>query len=418
MKSKKILKIISIILLSVIIFSFITSNIYAKKFSIEKADLYSKGYCKSLLKNTPTGGTIKVAKVFYKSDGIEYPAYCLNVELDGVGKVDGYTVTVDKVVDNELVRNVMINGYPYKSFESMGVEDVDEAFTATKMAVYCVLYDYDKDNYKKFEAIGEAGERTLKAMKKIVETARNSKGKYEEPNIGIEEIDKKWSVDEKDKEYISRKFKAVSTVDINEFDLNLDETKIEGIKITDLENNEKRNFKNNTEFKILVPIKELKEKGCFKININGSIETKPILYGKAPNSSVQNYALAGLRYETTIENKEVDYPENDTTIVVEKISYETNESLKGAIFNVYNENKELLYKDLEVDENGLVTIENVIPGKYYIEEIKSPDGYEKKDELVEVDINYGEKKMISITNNKIKITTKIDTDNKLPKTGF
>lgn len=418
MKSKKILKIISIILLSVIIFSFITSNIYAKKFSIEKADLYSKGYCKSLLINAPTGGTIKVAKVFYKSDGIEYPAYCLNVELDGVGKVDGYTVTVDKVVDNELVRNVMINGYPYKSFESMGVKDVDEAFTATKMAVYCVLYDYDKDNYKKFEAIGEAGERTLKAMKKIVETARNSKGKYEEPNIGIEEIDKKWSVDEKDKEYISRKFKAVSTVDINEFDLNLDETKIEGIKITDLENNEKRNFKNNTEFKILVPIKELKENGCFKININGSIETKPILYGKAPNSSVQNYALAGLSYETTIENKEVDYPENDTTIVVEKISYETNESLKGAIFNVYNENKELLYKDLEVDENGLVTIENVIPGKYYIEEIKSPDGYEKKDELVEVDINYGEKKMISITNNKIKITTKIDTDNKLPKTGF
>ena len=418
MKKKNIFKITSITILLSIVLSFISSNIYAKTFSIDKAELYSKGYCKSLLINAPTGGTIKVAKVFYKSNGIEYPAYCLNVELDGVGTVEGYSVTVDSVVDNELVRKVIINGYPYKSLESMGVKDVDEAFTATKMAVYCVLYDYDLDYEKKFEAIGEAGKRTLNAMKKIVDTARSSKDVYEEPNISIEELDEKWSIDEKDKTYISKKFKAISTVNINKFKLQLEDYKIDGIKITDLENNEKSEFKNGTEFKILIPIEELKEEGSFKIKIDGSVETKPILYGKAPNSTVQNYALAGISYETTIENKEVSYPENDTTIIVEKISYETSETLNGAIFNIYDENKNILYENLEVDENGLITLENVIPGKYYIEEIKSPDGYEKEDELVEVSINYGEKKMISITNSKIKITTKIETDIKLPKTGF
>ena len=132
MKNKIIIKIIAIIILFTTILCFINNNLYAKEFSIEKADLYSKGKCKSLLINIPTGGTIVVTKVFYKNNGKEYPAYCLNKKLDGVGEVDDYSVTIDKMIDNQLVRRVIINGYPYKSLESLGVKDVDEAFTATK----------------------------------------------------------------------------------------------------------------------------------------------------------------------------------------------------------------------------------------------------------------------------------------------
>lgn len=416
MHNRKIIKFISVLLLITSILCFINNNLYAKEFSIEKANLYSKGNCKSLLINIPTGGTIVVAKVFYKNDGKEYPAYCLNKELDGVGKVEGYSVTIDKVVDNELVRKVIINGYPYKSLETLGVKDIDEAYTATKMAVYCILYDYDID--KKFKPIGEAGKRTLNAIRKIVDTAKSSNETYKEPNITIEEVDKKWNVDKIDKKYISKSFKIESDININKVNLKLDGTNITGIKITDLSNKENVIFKNNVRFKVLIPIDKLESEGEFNILVDANLDTKPVLYGKAPNSTLQDYALAGVSYEITTKNSKIDYPKNPTTVTIEKISYETNEKLDGAIFNIYDEDKNLIYENMEVDENGLFTIDSIIPGKYYIDEIKSPEGYLKNDNLIEFEINYGEEKLISITNNKINITTREVSEKKLPKTGF
>lgn len=416
MHNRKIIKFISVLLLITSILCFINNNLYAKEFSIEKANLYSKGNCKSLLINIPTGGTIVVAKVFYKNDGKEYPAYCLNKELDGVGKVEGYSVTIDKVVDNELVRKVIINGYPYKSLETLGVKDIDEAYTATKMAVYCILYDYDID--KKFKPIGEAGKRTLNAIRKIVDTAKSSNETYKEPNITIEEVDKKWNVDKIDKKYISKSFKIESDININKVNLKLDGTNITGIKITDLSNKENVIFKNNVRFKVLIPIDKLESEGEFNILVDANLDTKPVLYGKAPNSTLQDYALAGVSYEITTKNSKIDYPKNPTTVTIEKISYETNEKLDGAIFNIYDEDKNLIYENMEVDENGLFTIDSIIPGKYYIDEIKSPEGYLKNDNLIEFEINYGEEKLISITNNKINITTREVTEKRLPKTGF
>lgn len=416
MHNRKIIKFISVLLLITSILCFINNNLYAKEFSIEKANLYSKGNCKSLLINIPTGGTIVVAKVFYKNDGKEYPAYCLNKELDGVGKVEGYSVTIDKVVDNELVRKVIINGYPYKSLETLGVKDIDEAYTATKMAVYCILYDYDID--KKFKPIGEAGKRTLNAIRKIVDTAKSSNETYKEPNITIEEVDKKWNVDKIDKKYISKSFKIESDININKVNLKLDGTNITGIKITDLSNKENVIFKNNVRFKVLIPIDKLESEGEFNILVDANLDTKPVLYGKAPNSTLQDYALAGVSYEITTKNSKIDYPKNPTTVTIEKISYETNNKLDGAIFNVYDKNKDIIYENITVDENGLVTIEGILPGKYYIEEIKAPEGYEKNEKLIEFNIEYGEEKLISITNNKINITTREVSEKKLPKTGF
>lgn len=416
MHNRKIIKFISVLLLITSILCFINNNLYAKEFSIEKADLYSKGKCKSLLINIPTGGTIVVTKVFYKNNGKEYPAYCLNKKLDGVGEVDDYSVTIDKMIDNQLVRRVIINGYPYKSLESLGVKDVDEAFTATKMAVYCILYDYNID--KKFKPIGEAGKRTLNAIKQIVSKAKSSNETYKDPNIEIKSIDEKWNIDEIDKNYISKKFKIESDIDINEINLKIEKSNIDSIKITNLNNKEKTVLENNTEFKVLIPIDKLDKEGDFILNVDASIDTKPILYGKAPNSNLQDYALAGVSYEITIKNSKITYPKNLTTVTIEKISYETNEKLEGAIFNIYDENKKLVYENMKVDENGLFTIEGIVPGKYFIEEIKSPEGYLKNDKLVEFEINFGEEKLISISNNKIKITTRKVTEKRLPKTGF
>ncbi len=400
MKIKKIIRLVAILLLTITIINVLRLDVEARTFSVDKADLYSKGVCKSLLKNKETGGTIKVTKVYYKNGGKEYPAYCLNRDLDGVEKGDGYTVTVSKLVDNELVRNVIINGYPYKSLESLGVNSVDEAFVATKMSVYTVLYDYPDD---KFVAIGDAGKRTLAAMKKILKAAKSSKSSQLDATIDFEEESTTWEVDKKDKQYLSKNFKVKSDAEVSEFSLKIEDNTIDGIKITDIENNEKSTFKNTDEFKILIPISEIKEEGKFKIKIDANVETKPILYGKAPNSKVQNYALTGISYEVGINEKEAEYPKNGTTIIVEKIDGETGDYLSNATFNIYDENKKLIYANIKTDENGLITINNVFPGKYYIEEVKAPDCYEKLNNLTEFTVSYNEELTVTIENNRIKL---------------
>ncbi len=57
----------------------------------------------------------------------------------------------------------IINGYPYKTIKELGVENKEEAFTATKQAIYCYIHGNNPEDYG---AIGSAGQRTLNAMKK------------------------------------------------------------------------------------------------------------------------------------------------------------------------------------------------------------------------------------------------------------
>ena len=85
------------------------------------------------------------------------------------------------------------------------------------------------------------------------------------------------------------------------------------IKLTDENNNEKEEFSQNEKFKVLVPIKQAKEKQEFNISVQTKVETKPILYGRAPDSSYQDYALTGVTYEDGTGNAKDEYIKNKTT---------------------------------------------------------------------------------------------------------
>ena len=53
----------------------------------------------------------------------------------------------------------------------------------------------------------------------------------------------------------------------------------------------------NETFKILVPIKNMIEDRIIKIDIETKIETNPILYGRATNSNLQDYAVTASTYD-------------------------------------------------------------------------------------------------------------------------
>ena len=61
--------------------------------------IYTKGYFKRIIRNN--GIVIKTAHAVYEENGIEYPVYCLNRELHGVG-------------DYTMCYTIIFN-YPFKS---------------------------------------------------------------------------------------------------------------------------------------------------------------------------------------------------------------------------------------------------------------------------------------------------------------
>ena len=196
MKIKQKNKIIAIILVAITL--IMTFNISFAA-NLSSANLYSKGDCGNLLKYK--GVTVLTTMVVYSNEGVEYPAYCMDKSLPGVGESGSYSVSINGLVSNALVWRAITNGYPYKTPTELGCANAKEAFTATKQAVYCMLYG---NNVNDYTAIGEAGVRTLNALKTIVAKANTSTESKPSANIQITENSTYWNIDTANKKYVSK----------------------------------------------------------------------------------------------------------------------------------------------------------------------------------------------------------------------
>ena len=161
--------------------------------------IYTKGYFDRIIKKDEI--IVKTAHAVYQENGKEYPVYCLDRELHGVGDyIATYDVTNQgKLTDLGLWR-VIINGYPYKTPEQLGASDEQEAYTATKQAIYCYIYQTRLEQYS---AINDAGVRVINAMTTILENAKKSTEDFNNTNIETFQSEK-WEVDEIDDKYISK----------------------------------------------------------------------------------------------------------------------------------------------------------------------------------------------------------------------
>ena len=427
---KKVMIIITlIILLGSIIFP--KSSIAAGN----TVELYATHRYGNLLERN--GVDLTCIYIVYEKDGIEYPSYCLNLELDGATEDFSYSVNTDNLITDMEIWRTVINGYPYKSLEELGCETKEEAYLATRQAVYCAVYDRDPNSYKALG--GQAGERTLNALKQIVNAARTGTETKPSSTLNISSNNAKWEIDNIDKNYLSKEFTVTATAGIKDYAVNLSGTTIEGTKITDVNNVEKNIFSSNEKFKILIPITNIDKDGNFSINVNGKVATKPVIFGLSPSSNLQNTALTGSIYEDGAGTKTEYYFQNQTKIVIQKQNQDTKNPLKGVKFELLNENKEVIYADLTTNEEGIIVIENLLPGKYYIHETETLEGYEVYEKLIEVDTKLNEEIEVTVNNlysqdiPKIeKINTELEVEQvksdieinqyketiKLPKTGI
>ena len=367
--------------------------------NLDTANIQSVADCGQLLKYR--GSIVITYYAEYNDNGVTYPAYCLDKTKTGVSATNpSYTVSVENAISDVKLWRILINGYPYKTIEELGVANREEAFTATKQAVYTYIHGNQLSDY---EPIGEAGVRTLNALHKIVNDANNSTEMQISNRVDINRLQEHWEQDSIDLNYVSKKYNVSSNATINNYKVKVTDDKgqiIEDLKITDENNNEKQEFAPNETFKILVPIKSMKEDKNLKISIETKVQTKPILYGRASSSNLQDYALTAETYEDGIGETNDKYGKNETRILVVKQDSETKEKLEGVQFQLLDENKNVLYTNLQTDKNGMITIDNLLPGKYYVKETKTISGYELYEKLIEVEIALNEEFTVTVNNNK------------------
>lgn len=425
---KKLISIISIIVILIGLIPISSKAVVP----IDTAYIYANKKTEGLL--MWKGLKIHTHLAVYKKDGKEYPAYCMNRELPGVEIGRSQTVDVKKLVNNVMVWRAIINGYPYKSISELGCNTEEEAYLATKQAVYCMLTNRDVNEYS---AIGEAGERTLNALKTIVNNARNSNQTKVSSELTVNEQEKLWKIDNLDSSYISKTFLVTANTSMSKYTVNVKNLNIEGYKLVDQNNKEKTEFSNSEKFKILIPIQEVKQDGNFSIEVSAQVATKPVFYGESRDSGLQSYALTGYTYEEGTGSKKVYYTENETKIIITKTDDKTGKKLEGVEFELLDKNQNKIYTEITTNKDGIATIDNLLPGIYYIRETKTLEGYQLYSKLIKVELELNEETTVNVINSekepeiykeekKTELAVKEKKSNikvketgpKLPKTGM
>lgn len=390
-----------IIISSLILITLLSMFYNCFAFEIGKKDLISLGHCEVYI--THKGVEKHTDYVVYQKDGVYYPAYCVDPTLNGVGTggVGNYSVDVDSRFTNTKLWRAIVNGYPYKSLAELGVEHEHEAFTATKWAVYTMMYNRDLAEYAPVDT--DAGRRTYNALVKIVNAARNST-EYATEYISILSDNQNWNVDNINKELVSKTYTISSGASNGTYKINVDGNLPKGLKLTDINNIEKSEFSIGEKFKILIPIKNLLENNNFTIKAKANLKSKPVLYGKTAIEGTQNYALTGYMYEDFECSYTERYSKNLTKLVITKKEAGTDKKLEGVKFNLLDENKNVVLENLITDENGKISIENMLPGKYYISETETLKGYNLYIDLIEVNLDYNEEFEVVVNNSMIEKT--------------
>lgn len=416
---KYIRELLIISLLIVTIFSFPASSLAIEKETkkvkfVEDCEIYLKYQ-----------GINKLAHyAVFEKDGEMYPAYCLNPEYDGVGtgNITEYNVNVNRKIDNENVWKAIINGYPYKSLSELGTENEKEAYTATQFAIYTILHNRKPEDYSLAnDSVG--AQRTYQAYLKIINAVKESVEKINEnPEIKLICENDNWNMDNENN--LSKIYRINSNANEGKYQVNISGQETECLKIVDIEGNEKTEFDLDEKFKVLLPLKELKDDLKFEINVDVNLKTKPVLFGETTIPETQNYGLTGYMYEQSKTIKTEEIVKKSAKIEITKLDRTTKEKIEGVEFNLLNSTQDIVIQKLITDKNGQIIINELEPGEYYLQEVKAKDGYNLNPDLIEINLKYNEEFKITIENSKFEIqneeTVKKEnqTIEKLPVTGY
>lgn len=307
-EEKTMKKMISILIL-MITFISVLQNIVLGVTELKYADLVKGNPIRTDVEFFENGiwFLIEANYVGYKESKGGYPAYCISHGKDGVEEAGNYRVNIEKLLQDVKSKDIdyiqiwrtIINGYPYKSPEELGVDSIQEAYFVTKQAIYCVMLNRSMDVYR---GISEKGNRNVKAIKKLRDIGLN--GAQIPPVAGLK-VEKSGNWVEESENYVQT-YTVKANVDISQYEVSISKGTEKGVFISDSIGNAKLSFKGNETFKVNIPKSQAKQKIDIEFTVKAKCKTYPIFYGVTTVQGTQDYAVTYSEYRRFCSKCEIN----------------------------------------------------------------------------------------------------------------
>ncbi|MBK5503961.1 SpaA isopeptide-forming pilin-related protein [Bacillus sp. TH12] len=226
---------------------------------------------------------------------------------------------------------------------------------------------------------------------------------------------------------------ANKTVTVDVLNKKIAEKATGQFEIVKVDANDKTKLLSDAEFEVY---KDGEKIDTLRTDKTGKVISKKLEPGKytlKETKAPKGYKLLKEEIEVVVEaNKvvqvQVENAKELGSLQVIKKDAESGKVLEGAEFRLKNETGQVVGAAKTTNKDGVVTFENLVPGKYTLEETKAPEGYKAVEVTVKVNVVANEVAKQEVLNEKVKekITgqveiTKIDandTDKKLEGAVF
>ncbi len=406
MKNKN--KLVAVMLLFLMFFTNICNVI--KAVEINNAKLENGALCTGHLqyKFGTVWANVSGNLIYYNLNNVRYPAYCItSPDVHGVDEEGSYNVSIEKTLDDVRIWRAIINGYPYKSPAQLGVETDEDAYMATKQAIYSIMFNRDVLN--QYRGIDDRGAKMVNAMNNLVNIGRHGTETPQDPSILAS---KNGELYEEGNFYVQR-YSVSSKVDIKSYYItsiaNLPKDSI----IVNSSGNQTDNFNGNEDFFVKIPKNSMNKDINLIVNLQGKCRNYPIFFGKSPNPNWQDYAVTFDPFGDGVGRALLNIKTNTGKIKINKTDDETSAPIQNVKFKLFKDNGEIV-GEVITDENGEATFSSLYQGKYILKEVETDEKYILNESEIQVNVFFDKTTVVNIENEhkkgNIKVY-KVDADN-------
>ncbi|QWI71154.1 choice-of-anchor A family protein [Bacillus mycoides] len=199
---------------------------------------------------------------------------------------------------------------------------------------------------------------------------------------------------------------ANKTVTVDVLNKKIAEKATGQFEIVKVDANDKTKLLSDAEFEVY---KDGEKIDTLRTDKTGKVISKKLEPGKytlKETKAPKGYKLLKEEIEVVVEaNKvvqvQVENAKELGSLQVIKKDAESGKVLEGAEFRLKNENGQLVGEAKTTNKDGVVTFENLVPGKYTLEETKAPEGYKAVELKVEVNVVANEVVKQEVMNEKV-----------------
>ena len=379
----------------------------------------------------------------------EIPAYCTDPRLYGVPALvpEGTSIKygADGTVTDPKIMGICANGYPHIDLATLGVQSVEEAYYATKTALWCYLlstWDISKLSVNP-NADQAAAQRVLKATQDIYYRGMQWDKLVEPKLTATPDRDTAYAATVNGESVYQQIFTVTSeTWSIEPVVLSLASGAPSGTKILDMSNNEvsRLNIADAThgddgyswQVKVVYPASAVAgEDGTVQLNMNSVVVQYELFHAKCLETDVygnaQRYVLdtdphtpiaasAISTYSSAAPSENPTPSSGETAIKIRKLEKGTNTPLAGAVFEVKYPDGSAV-GSVSTGSDGTVTIPVTVTGNYTVTETASAKNHLLPDVRTQsVTVTHGHTATVTFTNapyGNIRVEKVSDTGEKL-----